>query len=270
MTPKLSITGIRVKEGGMKGLEVSFCHQEEKDGKTWNIEDWQDRKMPVGEKLDEVIKAFRWYLMDIYGYDMESVNEADCKIKEVKFDGDIVISGELRVVNGSRTVNLKTCKVDDALEYEKIDELRKLVGQLKEEVALYMEGKSIMNDKQFVMTFYKDKKGFGEAEIAGMNEEQIKEHHTAALEKIGSIVIHRQEMSSDVIDNTPTVTLDDPREFKEPVTHIAAPNFDAAPVAEAKIISPNFGAEENPAELSNTDEEGEDSFMITPVQAIGQ
>jgi hypothetical protein len=280
MSKKIFVTGIKVKEGGMKGLEVSYCHQEEKDGKTWNIEDWQDRKIPIGEKLDEVIKAFRFYLMDIFGYDMKEANAGDCKIKEIKFDGDIVLSGELRVLNGDRTVNLKTCKIDESCEYERYDELNKLIGQMKDEINLYMEGKSIMSEKQLVMQFYQGKKGFDEAEFAGLSEEQLEEKYTAALEKMGAIVIRKSDMNATAESEVPAVAFEDPREFKESPAiaaeqQIAAPNFDAppvqqaAPAVEAKVISPNFGAaEENPADLVKSTEEEGDVFSITPVSAI--
>lgn len=261
-TVKKYMTGIKVKDGGMKGLEVSYNHQEEKNGKTWNIEDWQDRKIPIGEKLDEVIKAFRYYLLDVFGYNMDDVNVSDVKIKELKFDGEIMISGELRVLNGDRTVNLKTCKIDDSCEYEKMSELQGLVRQLKDELALYMDGKSIMSEKQLVMEFYKGKKGFNEEEFAGLSEEELKVKYTKALEEMGSIVIHQDDMAVGDV-KVDTVSMGAPVvEKKESVVEavVVSPNFDVAPAivpVDSKVVDIVVG-------------EGEDEvFMVTPVAVNG-
>lgn len=265
---KKYITGIKVKEKGIKGLEINFCHQEEKDGKTWNIPDWQDRKMPVGEKLMDVIKAFRYYLMDIYGYDSSEANVADVTIKEISFDGPIKIIGEMRVLNGDRTVPLKSCKMDADVQYEKQDELEGLVRQLKDEVQDYMDGKSIMTERQLVMTFYAGKKGFDEAKLAGMSEEEIRDYHTQALEKMGSIVIHDEDVATD--DN---FTAEDEQEEKEEETSsekepvkeqgkIITPNFSGAPVEQPKVEEPKTDL------ITGEDDDEEMVLQTTPIVKV--
>lgn len=277
MDTKIALTGIKLKEGGMKGLEICFFHQEIRDGKNWNIEDWQDRKIPIGEKLDEVIKAFRFYLMDVFGFPMENANLADCKMKEIKFDGDIILDGELRVLNGDRTVKLKTCKLDDTLGYEKMPELRNLIGQLKDEIEVYMAGKSVMSERQLVMAFMKKKGKFDEAEFESMTEDQLKEKYTEFLEKMGSIVIHQSDTGVQNEDEQgkftgDSVSTDAIGKEEAAATTVVAENTEVVVKEDAKIVKPNFGGpemekteEEKPVENLVSEEEGELSFAITPV-----
>src|SRR3990172_2028662 len=106
MESKKAIIGIKIKDGGMKGLEINYCQQDEKDGKIWNNEYWTARKVPIGEELENVIKAFRYYLLDILGYEMENCNVADVVIREVNFNSNVEIKGDFKILNGIHSVKL--------------------------------------------------------------------------------------------------------------------------------------------------------------------
>lgn len=267
------ITGIIVKEKGVKGLDVEFSHQEEKGGKTWIVGNWQERKMPIGDKLADVIKAFRFYLLDIYGYDMDSVNQADCTIKEITFGGDICIVGEMRILNGDRYAPLKAKKINEESEYDKLDELQKLVGQLKDEIQDYIDGKSIMSEKQFVIEFYKGKKGFKEEDVAGLSEEEILEKYTKALEKTGAVVLRpgdigKTEVAGLMEDNFGTEEhQEEPVQNEMPVieqekkeTHVVQGNFGG----EAPVL--NFESPE--PEKALVENEGDEDNMVLHVTPV--
>jgi len=269
MEKKISITGIKLKSNGMKGLDVVYNQQHEKDGKIWNATDTSSRKVPVGEDLEKVIKAFRYYLLDIYGYDMGSVNESECIVKSIYFDGDIEINGELKVLNGIRTVPLSAKKISDELEYDKMDELNKLIMQLKGEVEKYMDGKSVMSDSQLVMTFYKGKGKFDEVEFAGMSDEQKKLEATAILEKMGSLVIHDNEMDGSYVPDEDVEAVD------------VTPSIENKNVADAVIVttghvvesipSPNFEAKAPELGLEEVliiEDEDEMMFAIAPIKSV--
>lgn len=266
MEKKITITGIKIKQGGMKGLDIDYRREwVDKDGKEWNVNDWTDRKIPVGEKLDKVAKAFRYYLLDIYGYDMDSANFADVSISKISFEGGIKIAGEMKILNGVRCVKLDTTYVDDSLEYDKLGELEALVGQLKDEVLDYMEGKSVMSDNQLVMQFYKKKGKFDEAEFAGMSDEDKKIKATEILEGFGSLVIHNDDMSvggsAEVVDTT----MSDAEDTAEiaPVEFIE-PNFEAVEAEPIQYMD-EVKAEEV---FVHQDEDGEEVFMIAAVKSV--
>lgn len=289
MEKRISITGIKLKSNGMKGMDVVYNQQHEKDGKVWNATDTSERKVPVGEELEKVIKAFRYYLMDIYGYNMDDVNVADCLVTAVDFDGGIMICGELKVMNGIKVVKLKTPSVSDDHEYEKMDELRKLVGQLKVEVEKYMEGKSVMSDSQLVMSFYKGKGKFDEVEFAGMSDEDKKAKATEILEKMGSIVIHNSEMDGSYVPEEvgEAVVLDtDVKPFVNDNAvslveqmmvhedeHEKLMRKGVAELKKAKDVgvpAPNFEAQATELKLEEVliteDEDGEEMFSIAPIK----
>lgn len=271
MEKKLAITGITIKDGGMKGLDVYYSREVEKEGRVWNVDDTTERKIPVGEDLDKVIKAFRYYLLDIFGYNMEDVNVAECSIKEIMFDGNIVISGELRVLDGTRVVKIKTCKVDDSVEYSKMDELKGLVKQLKDEVNNYLDGKSMMSESQLVMQFYKKKGKFDEVEFAGMSDEDKKLEATKILEDFGSIVIHNEDMGGEVVSvpREDIVSLNGPVNFLDeagilPEEEVCCdPNFEEK--AESVVYVEDVKEEDIFVE---EDEDGEEVFMIAAVKSI--
>ncbi len=280
---KKHLSGIKIQgESGMKGLHVTFSHQEVIDGKTWNIDDLQKRKMPVGENLDKVIKAFRYYLLDACGYDMEDMNVAEATIKEISFGGGVRIMGSRKILNGTKMLKLDTKEIDESHEYEKMEELRNLVGQLKAEIDIYMDGKSVVSEKQFVLNFYKDKKGFDEAEYAGMSEVDLKAKYTEALEKMGSIVIHNEDMSSsvggEIVEVTETISMSEMIEEAEALS-ISSSNSTAIVALEGNIINngdihPNFdGAKEVGQPIQSSPivvEEDEDNLVlaISPVKAM--
>ncbi len=274
MSNKKAIIGINIKNGGMKGLEINYCQQDEKDGKVWNNEYWTARKVPVGEELENVIKAFRYYLLDILGYEMENANVADCIINEINFPGSIEIKGEKKVLNGTHYVKAPTGKIDDSHEYEKMEELRNLVGQLKKEIEKYMEGKSIMGERQFVMKFYEGKKGFDEAEFAGLSDADLKVKYTEALEKLGSIVIHEEDMGEativaeeDVPQGNPPQKMISEATTSEEVTE--------GITTESAVIVPNFESvmvvedEKTPELVVGLEEDGDDfALAIAPVKSM--
>lgn len=288
---KKAIIGIKIKDGGMKGLEINYCQQDEKDGKVWNNEYWTARKVPIGEELENVIKAFRYYLLDILGYEMENCNVADVVIREVNFNSNVEIKGDFKILNGIHSVKLSTGKIDESMEYEKIVELSGLVKQLRGEIEKYMEGKSkAMNESQFVMEFYKKKGKFDEVEFTGMSDEDKKIKATEILETMGSIVIHNEDMSSSgpsLEDNTFTIEMKE--EFLEKAVDVSS-EVESFADAEAKrlfesgkavtmegkvFVQPNFEtAVEKATEYAQSSsivvEEDEDNLVlaISPVKAM--
>jgi hypothetical protein len=269
-TNKKAIIGIKIKDGGMKGLEILYCQQDEKDGKVWNNEYWTARKVPVGEELENVIKAFRYYLLDILGYEMENCNVADVVIKEVNFNSNVEIKGDFKILNGIHSVKLGTGKIDESMDYDKIVELSGLVKQLRGEIEKYMEGKSVMSESQLVMQFYKKKGKFDEVEFAGMSDEDKKMKATEILEQMGSIVIHNEDMgvggTEEVVENVEMI------EESHAISREKSGIIENLGTSQTEMIQPNFEeqvvAEEDIAPELAIEDEDELVLMVTPVKAI--
>ena len=85
MENKAAISAVKINSGGLKGLEVCYSKVEKgKDDRDWINEYWTARSFPVNKELDALVKSFRFYLYDVYGYDMDKVNDAELEINEVK------------------------------------------------------------------------------------------------------------------------------------------------------------------------------------------
>lgn len=269
MESKKRIIGIKLKGNGIKGMDVVYTQEHEKNGKVWHAIDTTERKVPVGEDLENVIKAFRYYLLDIYGYDMDNVNVADVLVEAVDFDGGAVrIIGKLKILNGISTVKLDTKYVGEEHEYDKMDEVVKLVGQLKGEVEKYLEGKSVMSDSQLVMNFYKGKGKFDEVEFAGMSDEEKKIKATEILEKMGSLVIHNDEMGGDKFDSAEVINVED-----NVVMQKGKPNLTIGEkVNSVSEVIPSFEAKAPELNLEEVlvaeDEDGEEVFMVAPIKSV--
>ncbi len=196
----MKISKVKLVNGGLKGLEVSYEKVEEKDGREYRNEYVQKRRFPVSGKLEEVVNGFRWYLLDVYGFEMSVANVAEVEVLGVSGDEEgFVISGKMKVLGGDKVVGMNTPYLKEG-DYEKWGEVDKLVGQLYGEVGEYMEGKSEINENQLVMKFW-ESKGKDMEEYAGMSDREKKEEATRVLEKMGSIVIHNEDMEEgDVVE----------------------------------------------------------------------
>lgn len=266
----INISSVKVCSGGMKGLEVCYSKVEEgKDGRDWVNEYWTGRTFPISGELKELVKAFRFYLYDVYGYDMDYVNQAELEIEEIKSEmGSFIIKGKQKVLDGTKYVGMKTPKILEEDDYGKYEEVMGLVGQFYEKVGEYMEGKLDMVDNVQLVLDYNVGKEFDEASFMAMGDSDKRDMATKILEKMGSIVIHNDEVNGDFEEGMNEVTkgLDEsvqdainPVVFDGPLPEIkevvkespAQPNFGTAtvPVVESPVftetvaVKPMFGGE---------------------------
>ncbi len=202
------ISGVKIIDGGMGGLEVCYSRVEKgKDGRDWINEYWTGRKYPINDELDGLVKAFRFYLYDVYGYDMGGVNDAELGIDEVKSEvGGFKIKGRMKVLDGTKVVKLETPKVLEEDGYVKYEEVMSLVGQLYRGVDSYMEGIGdvVVEPKKLLKKDYEKRgKMFDEAEFDGLSEGEKMDKATKYLEKKGVIVIRQEDM-----EGSPEVVVD--------------------------------------------------------------
>ncbi len=216
MENKEQISEIKLLSGGLKGLEVCYSKVEKgKDERDWINEYWTKRSIPVNKELLSLVNSFRFYLYDVYGYDMDKVNSAELEILGIKGEGgSFIIKGKQKILDGTKYVDMKTPKILEDDGYGKYGEVMGLVGQLFAEVGVYMTGaRDEISDLSIVKNGFRGKKGelFNEEEFLGMSEQEQRDMATKVLEKHGSIVIHNDDMDLGVINN------DSKEDFEETV-----------------------------------------------------
>ncbi len=244
MENKEQISEIKLLSGGLKGLEVCYSKVEKgKDERDWINEYWTKRSIPVNKELLSLVNSFRFYLYDVYGYDMDKINSAELEILSVKGEGgSFIIKGKQKILDGTKYVDMKTPKILEDDGYGKYGEVMGLVGQLFAEVGVYMTGaRDEISDLSIVKNGFRGKKGelFNEEEFLGMSEQEQRDMATKVLEKHGSIVIHNDDMlGGDVIknDSKEDVKL---KPFQETIANVQS-------VSETKsLLSPEVKPEKN-------------------------
>lgn len=267
-TKKMQISDVKIIAGGLKGLEVKYAAEGKDELGRGIIDDmWLGRKVPVGPKLMEIINSFRFYLYDIYGYDLASINQAEMEVTGIKSgNGSFLLSGKMKVLDGTKVVPMNTPLITSQDEYDKFMEVDKLIGQLYASVAEYMEGKHTMNSADYVKKFYegkKDKKGELVFDVVAFDALPKEEQEAKALEILakggGYAVIPVANLpellegleaeTAEVIPEGPVVKMGEVEMSttnEKPADMSVVPNFEAkSPVVEKKAEDLIAGNEED-------------------------
>lgn len=273
----MKISGIKVIANGLKGLEVNYASTgKDENGREIIVDMWQGRKVPIGPELTRVINAFRFFIYDIYGYDMEKVNDAEMEILGIKAgNGSFLLSGKMKVLDGTKTVAVNTPLVTSQDEYDKYLEVDKLIGQLYTLVAEYMAGKHVMSDSELVKRYSegkKDKEGnlFDPAEFDKLPIEVQEEKALEILAKRNNYVavpmgdmgiVAEGEEKNDAVGISSSNTVVMTGEEQIFLTKNAEADVD-----KKGSMTPNFDAVEEKREIVLEETEDELVLAVTPVK----
>jgi hypothetical protein len=196
------VTKIKLVDGGLKGLEVTYIHPQEKDNMIWSNEHIEKRKHPIHKDLNKVIGDLRNFLLDVCGYYNETTSVMhkdylieECNVTEVSIGGSdsFKISGELRV-RGDKFIKIATPEVEIADGYEHFDTVQNIIKAAVLETHEYMAGKKKLDEADYLKMFAKRK---GDdvliKEMKDMSKKELKDKCTEMLEKMGAIVLMDEE-----------------------------------------------------------------------------
>lgn len=181
----------KVKNKGIKGLEVSYMKFDLVSDLSYANEYTTKYKMPVHVGLNEMFNKLIPHLIKICGLSVESEVEVNC----ITSNGNqFLISGKVTVLNG-QVYAINTPLIKEEAEYAEHDNVLTIVNEIYTETKIYADKKKKVDVKQFVMDFNKKKEGYNQADFDEMSDGEARELMIAALEKTGAIIIDREDIS---------------------------------------------------------------------------
>lgn len=203
----MKIKKIVLKDGGLKGCDVTYAVEETKDGRTTTADYIAKKKHTVHLGMDRLFKDMRIHLLEL----AEVVNEDTAKplidvfIKETEVIGIEFGGGEfkvwghketLRQGTGEKYLTLKPPAVDEYDEYPHIESVVALVKSIVEETKVYLSGDAKVTDDEVVIRWIESgkTKGFDREAFESLPEEDRKQMASDILEKMGGVVIMPDEI----------------------------------------------------------------------------
>lgn len=192
----MKISSVKLLNNGLKGVDVSYETTSVKGGREFNNEIKKKHKSPVHEDLMKLFKSLDFYVKDIFGLTTQDVEVTGVTYGNKGFIVSSKITVDSLVI--PKVSALNTPLVSDADDYFHYKDVCAILDAIYAETEAFISGEKVMNDKQLVMSFYEAKKV--EMDYEGMTNEEIQQAATAILEKMGSIVIHNEDMDVSTID----------------------------------------------------------------------
>jgi len=183
----MKIAKVKLRNEGLKGLEVTWEHYETKNGVSFRIESKDKRNAPVHKEL---LACFEWlekYLL--ISLDKEN-GTVDVYGVEIKNDGYILL-GDLHTSTGLFSIK---SPVLDHSNMEKFVEVENIIKGLLVELKEYMDGNKGMSVDEYVKKFNKGKEDFNENEYEGLSKEEKLNVYVSMIEKAGGIVMMPDDM----------------------------------------------------------------------------
>lgn len=152
------IGGVKLINTGLRGIEIIYETVEIIDGVSYNSEDTKKSFRPAHHDLKDFMKDLRTYLIELCGYDEESVIKADFEITGVKAGSDsFLISGKFRCWN-DKIIAVNTPLIKEVDAYERFDEVMTIVDKIYKETDMYLKGVKKADRKEIIVDYMKDVK----------------------------------------------------------------------------------------------------------------
>lgn len=183
MNEEKKISKVKMLEGGLKGLEIEYLTSKEVEGRTYQVERKEKRKVPVS---GELLNCF--HTMDQYFKDIACVNNGTVYGIKVTAGGFQLI-GEVETGINNKSLNYATPFINESDEYASFENVSKALDKLVAEVDKYMKGENKYSDKQIVMQFYERRAPEQLSEMMAKSDDEIAHEAMRILEEKGCIVI---------------------------------------------------------------------------------
>jgi|GEM_PF-3086626 len=183
----MNIASVKLVNGGLKGVVVTYSMTSEKDKRSFIDEHVSKKKAPIHEDLEVAFESLGEHLLDICGY--TSKDKDNVSVTGVTYnDKGFVITGKKKILDGDKTINLVTplTNGDDYSEYEAVC---KVLDTIYSETEDYMSGAKVFSDAQLVMRFNAGKEDFDVESFKGLPADQQRDICTEILEKMGAMVL---------------------------------------------------------------------------------
>jgi hypothetical protein len=207
----VKIASVKLNNGGLKGATVVYEKTTRRNSRDFIKTRTENNTECVHGELINLFEGLCNYLLDICCYTTNGVERKQL-VNELEITGvtyglkGFVLSGKLRVLgsNGKKTVTLNTPLVTEVDEYGEFDEVVAILDKIYAETSDYMAGIKTFKDDELLLKFNKNDDEFKDV-FAGLDADAKKKMATEILEKMGSVVMHNEEIVDEVLVNVSEV-----------------------------------------------------------------
>lgn len=184
----MKISKVKLRDGGMKGLEVLVERYQDKGGVSFRVESREKRSAPVHRDL---IKCFEW----LEKYYLEALDKGvgdEVRVDWVQVkDGGYVLHGYAQVSSGELEVKTMVLNQESFKNYGELESVcRGLFLEAKE----YMEEKKMMSVDEYVKKKEKENEEFNEKEYESMSKEEKLKVYVRLIEDEGGMVLMQDDI----------------------------------------------------------------------------
>lgn len=191
-----NIGGVKLIHTGLKGIEITYETIEIQNGVSYTSEDIKKSKRPVHTSLKDLVKELKPYFIELLGYsayaDYEDLNKFE--VTGVKAGTDRFIITGMHQCWQDKTMGMATPQIKEADEYERYDEVMKVIDSIYKETDLYIQGVKNIKREEVIVDFMKDvrkKSEFDFSDFENMTPEE-QEELMKEIEKDTGISVHEE------------------------------------------------------------------------------
>lgn len=157
------IGGVKLLNGGLKGIEVSYETVEVQDGMSYINEHSDKRYRPAHRDLKSLVQQLKPYILLLCGYPIEDEGWKDAllmctEVTGVKAGSDrFVLTGKMESWN-DKTISLSSPQIKEPDAYEAYDAVMELIDKIYREADLYMQGLKRAKKEEVIVDYMKDVK----------------------------------------------------------------------------------------------------------------
>lgn len=206
MSKERVIRKITVQSGGLKGLILEGTKESVKENKVVTNTFKDGIKHPVNADLEDKIKEFRFFALDICGLITDDTKKGEkitllegCDVSSIEFEkgptGYFKIKVSSRIFD-TKTITLTTPKTDSSDGYEYFDTVMNVVDSLLVEVEQYEKGLKKISDEDLMISYIRHgkDKSMDMDKLNEMTAEEKADYCQSILEKLGCLVIRPDEV----------------------------------------------------------------------------
>jgi hypothetical protein len=200
------IKKITVTAGGLKGIVLEGTKESVKENKIATNTFKDGVKHPINADLEDKIKEFRFFALDICGLITDETRKAEkvtllegCDVLSIEFEAGPTGYFKIKVASrvfDTKTITLTTPKTDSSDGYEYFDTVMNVIESLLEEVEQYEKGLKKISDEDLMISYIRHgkDKSMDMDKLNEMSAEEKADYCQGILEKLGCLVIRPDEV----------------------------------------------------------------------------
>ena len=201
------LISVKLLEGGVKGINIAFD-----DFSGDYVKSFKGKlRSPVTVEVRDGIADLGSYLLDICGYPLEGkdreVVAANVEVCGITYEDNkgFVLSGVLKVLDGTKQINLVTPLIGDESEYPGYGEIEYKIGNIFMDTMDYLNEKKVIS-KQLALQLQNERipiEGFSKEALDNMTEGELTAYCENHLIQKNYMIITSDQVEK-VIDSSPS------------------------------------------------------------------